>query len=97
MNLYYSNFAIPAGHMVPLIAETGGRLHPVFISYMKSVIETDLIKDGSTEVAWTPAVRSIFTSRLHSALVTISIAIARSVAISLIYGSTVLERSPPGI
>ena len=33
-NLYYNNFAIPAGHMVPLSAETGGRLdivisHPV--------------------------------------------------------------------
>ena len=23
-NLYYNNFVIPAGHMVPLSAETGG-------------------------------------------------------------------------
>ena len=29
-NLYYNNFVIPAGHMVPLFAETGGRFDATF-------------------------------------------------------------------
>ena len=36
-NLYYNNFVIPAGHMVPLSAETGGRLDGAFSKFLKEV------------------------------------------------------------
>ena len=34
-NLYYNNFVIPAGHMVPLSAETGGRFDATFSKFLK--------------------------------------------------------------
>ena len=36
-NLYYNNFVIPAGHMVPLSAETGVRLDATFSKFLKEV------------------------------------------------------------
>ena len=37
-NLYYNNFVIPAGHMVPLSAETGGRFDGAFSNFLKEVV-----------------------------------------------------------
>ena len=34
-NLYYNNFVIPAGHMVPLSAETGGRFDGAFSNFSR--------------------------------------------------------------
>jgi hypothetical protein len=91
-DLYYNTFVIPTGHMVPLSAETGGRLHDAFKGYIKECVALGLADAGSTAPVWTPATRTIFSSRLRSALVTINIAIARSVATALIRGSKVLVR-----
>ena len=41
-NLYYYNFAIPAGHMIPLSAETGGRLDGAFSNFLKEVVTSGL-------------------------------------------------------
>jgi hypothetical protein len=90
--MYYNTFVIPTGHMVPLSAETGGRLHDAFKGYIKECVALGLADAGSSAPVWTPATRAIFSSRLRSALVTINIAIARSVASALIRGSKVLVR-----
>ena len=41
-NLYYNNFVILAGHMVPLSAETGGRLDSAFSNLLKEVVTSGL-------------------------------------------------------
>jgi hypothetical protein len=94
-DLYSKTYDIPSGHMVPLSAETGGRLHDSFKAYIKAVVAAGLAVGGAAEPVWTPASRAQFSSRLRSAFVTINIAIARSVAIALIRGSTVLVRYAP--
>jgi len=103
MNLYSKTYDIPSGHMVPLSAETGGRLHDSFKTFIKGVIESGLAVGGADAPLWTPALRTEYSSRLRSAFVTINIAIARSVAIALIRGSTIVARyaalttnGPPG-
>ena len=42
LNLYYNNFVIPAGHMVPLSAETGGRFDGAFSILLKEVVTSGL-------------------------------------------------------
>ena len=91
-DLYYTNFVIPAGHMVPLSAETGGRLHDSFRKFLKETITSGLDFGGSPEPIWTKETRLLYSSRMRSALVTISIAIAREVANLLIYGSSIIAR-----
>ena len=91
-NLYYNNFAIPAGHMVPLSAETGGRLDGAFRNFLKEVVTSGLDLGEAPEPVWTKESRALFSSRLRSAHVTTSYAIARCVANSLIYGSTTIAR-----
>ena len=78
--------------MVPLSAETGGRLHEVFKEYIKRIVSAGLATGGAADPIWTPATRSEYSSRLRAAFVTINLAIARSVAIALIRGSTVVAR-----
>jgi hypothetical protein len=91
-NLYSNTYDIPSGHMVPLSAETGGRLHEVFKEYIKRIVSAGLATGGAADPIWTPATRSEYSSRLRAAFVTINLAIARSVAIALIRGSTVVAR-----
>ena len=90
--MYNNTFVIPTGHMVPLSAETGGRLHADFKGFVKRCVARGLADAGSRETEWTDATRVLFSSRMRSALVTINIAIARSVSSALIRGSTVLAR-----
>ena len=63
-----------------------------FKTYIVSIIEAGLAVGGAPEPLWTPALRIEFSSRLKSAFVTINLAIARSVAITLIRGSTIVAR-----
>jgi len=90
--MYNDTFVIPTGHVVPLSAETGGRLHADFKGFIKRCVARGLVDAGSSETEWTDATRVIFSSRMRSALLTINIAIARSVSSALIRGSTVLAR-----
>ena len=71
-NLHYNNFVIPAGHMVPLSAETGGRLDATFNKFLKEVDTSGLDFGLSPVPVWTKETRSLFASRLRSAHVTTS-------------------------
>ena len=96
-NLYYNNFVIPAGHMVPLSAETGGRFGRfvgAFSKFLKEVVTSGLDFGGSPEPVWTKETRALFASRLRSVHVTTSYAIARCVANALIHGSKTIARYP---
>ena len=46
--------------MVPLSAETGGRLQADFTAYVKSVIVAGLVVGGTAATEWTPATRVEF-------------------------------------
>ena len=66
-NLYSKNFVIPAGHMVPLSAETGGRLDGAFSKFLKEVVTSGLDFGESPVPVWTKEKRALFASRLRSA------------------------------
>ena len=51
-NLYYNNFVIPAGHMVPLSAETGGRFDATFCKFLKEVVTSGLDFGESPVPVW---------------------------------------------
>ena len=93
-NLYYNNFVIPTGRMVPLSAETGGRFDGAFSNFLKEVVTSGLDFGESPVPVWTKETCALFASRLRSAHVTISYAIARCVANALIHGSTTIARYP---
>ena len=76
-NLYYNNFVIPAVHMVPLSAKTGGRFDSSFSNFLKEVVTSGLDFGESPVPVWTKETRALFTSRLRSVHVTTSYAIAR--------------------
>ena len=59
-NLYYNNFAIPAGHMVPLSAETGGRFDATFSNFLKEVVTSGLDFGESPVPVWTKETRALF-------------------------------------
>ena len=71
-NLYYNNFVIPAGHMVPLSAETGGRFDGAFSNFLKEVVTSGLDFGESPVPIWTKEKRALFASRLCSEHVTTS-------------------------
>ena len=73
--------------MVPLSAEAGGRFDAIFCKFLKVVVASGLDFSESPVPVWTKENRVLFASRLRSAHVTISYAIARCVANVLIYGS----------
>ena len=74
--------------------ETGGRLDATFSKFLKEVVTSGLDFAKSPVPVWTKEKRALFTSRLCSAHVTISYAIARCVANALIYGSKTIARYP---
>ena len=80
--------------MVPLSAETGGRLGSAFSNFLKEVVTSGLNFGESPEPDWTKERRTLFASRLRSAHVTISYAIARCAANALIYGSKTIAGYP---
>ena len=63
---------------IPTSAETGGRLGSAFSNLLKEVVTSGLNFGESPEPDWTKEERALFASRLRSAHVTISYAIARS-------------------
>ena len=52
-NLYYNNFVIPAGHMVPLSAETGGLFGGAFCKFLMEVVASGLDFGESPVPVWT--------------------------------------------
>ena len=71
-NLYYNNFVIPAGHMVPLSAETGGRLDAAFSKFLKEVDTSGRNFGDSPVLVSNKEKRALFALRLRSAHVTTS-------------------------
>ena len=80
--------------MVPLSAETGGRFDGAFSNFLREVVTSGLDFGESPVPVWAKETRALFASRLRSAHVTTSYAIARCVANALIYGSTTIARYP---
>ena len=80
--------------MVPLSAETGGHLDGAFSKFLKEVVTSGLDFGESPVPAWTKETRALFTSRLRSAHVATSYAIACCVANALIHGSMTIARYP---
>ena len=62
--------------MVPLSAETGGRFDGAFSNFLKEVVTCGLDFGESPVPVWTKETRALFASRLRSAHVTTSYAIA---------------------
>ena len=80
--------------MVPHSAETGGRFDCAFSNFLNDAVTSGLVFGELPVPVWTKEKRALFTSRLRSANVTISYAIARCVANALIYGSKTIARYP---
>ena len=80
--------------MVPLSGETGGRLDATFSNFLKEVVTSGLDFGEPPVPVWTKETRALFASRLRSAHVTTSSAIARCVTNALIHGSTSIARYP---
>ena len=91
-NLYYNNFAIPAGHMVPLSAETGGRLDGAFSNFLKEVVTSDQdFGVTRTSLDQRDACSLCITLALCARATS---AIAHCGANVLIHGSTTIARYP---
>ena len=80
--------------MVPLSAETGGRFDATFSKFLKEMVTSGLDFGELSVPVWTKEKHVLFASRLRSAHVTTSYAIARCVANALIHRSTTIARYP---
>ena len=80
--------------MVPLSAETGGRLDSEFCKFLKEVVTSGLDFGELPVPVWTKETRALFASRLRSAHVSTSYAITRCFANALIHGSTTIAWYP---
>ena len=93
-NLYYNNLVIQAGHMVPLSAETGSRLDGASSNFLKEGDTSGLDFGESPVPVWNEETHALFASRLRSAHMTTSYAIAHCVTNALIHGSTTIAPYP---
>ena len=93
---HYSSFDIPVGKCVPLSFETGGCIEPRTLTFLKDFVKYGLATGNNAQPVWDAATRVEYNTRLRSICVTISLMIARSVADTLISGSTVLASRVPG-
>jgi hypothetical protein len=94
---HYSSFDIPVGKCVPLSFETGGCIEPRTITFLKNFVKYGLATGNNVQPIWDAATRVEYNMRLRSICVNVSLMIARSVADTLIAGSTVLASRVPGV
>jgi len=87
---HYSIFDIPVGKCVPLSFETGGCFDPRTLSFFKAFVKFGLASGAETQPAWDAATRIEYNTRLRSICVYVSLAIARSVADTLLANVSVL-------
>ena len=80
--------------MVPLSAETGSRLDGASSNFLKEGDTSGLDFGESPVPVWTEEAHALFASRLRSALMTTSDAIAHCVTNALIHGSTTIAPYP---
>jgi len=88
---YNSLFDIPVGRLVPFSYETGGFVCPQTMDFIRTFVKYGMATGAETEPDWTPYNRAEYASRLRSICDSVSISIARSVANTLIAGSTALS------
>ena len=94
---HYSSFDIPVGKCVPLSFETGGCIEPRTTAFFKNFVKYGLATGNNVQPIWDAATRVEYNMRLRSICVNVSLMIARSVADTLIAGSTVLASRVPGV
>jgi hypothetical protein len=88
---YNNLFDIPVGRLVPFSYETGGFVDPDTLDFIRTFVKYGMAEGDETEPEWTPYNRAEYQKRCRSVCDTISIAIARSVANTLITGSVALS------
>jgi hypothetical protein len=76
--------------LVPFAMETCGHIHPASWSYLKNVIKDGLSDSPGKELIWTAQNRAVYADRVFEARSILSVALARTTAISLIEGATTL-------
>ena len=95
-NLYNNRFDIPSGQFVPLAVAAGGRFHRATRAFIAKFVGANMpTGTASNSAEWSPMIKSLYSSRIRDVANTLSIAVARSVANSLIDGASFLRpRSP---
>ena len=78
------------GTLVPISFETDGYAHPDTISFFTRYIKYGMSDGTATEPVWTTQTRTEYVRRMHVVRTTLSIAIARTTANTLLYGATTL-------
>ena len=77
--------------LVPLSFETGGYAHPDTMAFFKRYIKYGMSDGTATEPVWTSQTRAEYARRIHVVCTTLSIAIARTTANTLLHGSNTLS------
>ena len=90
ITMYNKHFVIPDSCLVPFAFETSGYADVRTISFLKRYIKYGMSTGAATEPIWTSESRAEYARRMHEARTTISIAIARTTAITLLMGASTL-------
>ena len=67
-----------------------GYVCPVTVAFFKRYIKYGISDGTATEPVWTPQTRTEYASRMHVVCTTLSIAIARTTANTLLHGANTL-------
>ncbi len=78
------------GRLLSRVPTTCGHIHPASWSYLKNVIKDGLSDSPGKELIWTAQNRAVYADRVFEARSILSVALARTTAISLIEGATTL-------
>jgi len=84
---YSKHFDIPVGLLVPFSFETSGYADDNTIKFLKRFVKWGMSTGTATEPVWNLQTRTEYARRMHVARTTISIAIARTIANTLLHGA----------
>ena len=87
---YTTAYDFTVGTLVPISFETGGYAHPDTIAFFTRFIKYGMSDGTATKPTWTSQARSEYTRRMHHVRITLSIAIARTSANTLLHGANTL-------
>jgi len=90
LNMYNKHFVIPDGYIVPLSFETSGFADPETVGFLKDYVKYGMSTGPATEPVWTRESKIEYAARVRWACSTIAIAVARTVANTLLHGATTL-------
>ena len=86
IKLYSSRFVLPAGALVPIAVETGGRLHPASRALFSDFVKQALLGLEPGEKVETKDDIRFYNHALRTLLDSLAIALAREVAKALLHG-----------